>query len=65
MQTEALRDRMVLLMNHMMLLRGETSREIDLSHMFSLEFTDEGVARCPVFFYDLEWKDKSGQSKAL
>ena len=51
MQTEALRDRMIFLMNHMMLLRGETSREIDLSHMFSLEFTDEGVPRCPVFAF--------------
>ncbi|CEP13751.1 hypothetical protein [Parasitella parasitica] len=44
-----LRDRMTLLLNHMMMLRGEVSRFIDLKHCFSLEFKDEGPTRCPVF----------------
>lgn len=45
----ALRDRMVLLLNHMMMLRGETLRSANLSHIFPLEFKDEGATRCPVF----------------
>ncbi|CEP16211.1 hypothetical protein, partial, partial [Parasitella parasitica] len=46
---DALRDRMMFLLNHMMMLRGETLRDTNLNHMFSLEFKDEGATRCPVF----------------
>ncbi|KAG2209610.1 hypothetical protein INT45_007237 [Circinella minor] len=46
---DALRDRMVFLLNHMMMLRGETLRDTNLNHLFSLEFKDEGATRCPVF----------------
>jgi hypothetical protein len=38
----ALRDRMIFLLNHMMMLRGETLREANLNHLFSLDFKDEG-----------------------
>ncbi|KAG2212224.1 hypothetical protein INT45_008091 [Circinella minor] len=33
----------------MMMLRGETLRDTNLNHLFSLEFKDEGTTRCPVF----------------
>ena len=46
---DALRDRMMFLLNHMMMLRGETLRDTNLNHLFSLEFKDEGATRCPVF----------------
>ncbi|KAG2211038.1 hypothetical protein INT45_013577 [Circinella minor] len=46
---DALRDQMVFLLNHMMMLRGETLRDTNLNHLFSLEFKDEGATRCPVF----------------
>ncbi|KAI9325988.1 transcriptional activator of glycolytic enzymes-domain-containing protein [Pilaira anomala] len=46
---DELRDRMVFLLNHMMMLRGETLRSTNLNHLFSLEFKDEGATRCPVF----------------
>jgi len=49
MAGDALRDRMMFLLNHMMMLRGETLREANLNHMFSLKFKDEGSTRCPVF----------------
>ena len=49
MAGDALRDRMVFLLNHLMMLRGESLREVNLNHMFSLEFKDEGATRCPVF----------------
>lgn len=62
MQTEAFRDRMVFFfMNHMMLLRGETFREIYLSYMFSLKFADESVSHCPVLvFMKLNGKTNQG-----
>lgn len=49
MAGDALRDRMMFLLNHMMMLRGETLRSTNLNHRFTLEFKDEGATRCPVF----------------
>lgn len=49
MAGEALRDRMTFLLNHMMMLRGETLRDTNLNHLFTLEYKDEGATRCPVF----------------
>ncbi|KAI9031635.1 hypothetical protein CLU79DRAFT_830900 [Phycomyces nitens] len=33
---------------HMMLLRRETTRDMDLADLFPLEFKDEGFSECPV-----------------
>lgn len=50
-KSHMIRDRMVFLMNHMMLLRGEISRYIRLTDLFPLEFPNEGPTRCPVLVF--------------
>jgi hypothetical protein len=45
---QSFRDRMVFLMQHMMLLRGENTRDMDLADLFPLQFKDEGFSECPV-----------------
>lgn len=52
MTGDALRDRMMFFLNHMMKLRGESLREINLNHMFSLEFKDEGYNLVFCVYYD-------------
>lgn len=42
-----MRDRLVFLMQHMMLLRGESTRRMDLTDLFTLDLKDEGYSECP------------------
>ncbi|ORX42597.1 hypothetical protein DM01DRAFT_1296443, partial [Hesseltinella vesiculosa] len=39
---EAIRNRMMFLMQHIMLLRGETTRALELAYLVDLEFEGEG-----------------------
>ncbi|CEJ04772.1 hypothetical protein RMCBS344292_18725 [Rhizopus microsporus] len=45
---KSFRDRMLFLMQHMMLLRGESTRDMELCDLFPLEFKGEGFSECPV-----------------
>jgi hypothetical protein len=45
----ALRDRIVFLLNHTMMLRGKILRLIDLKNIFLLDFPNEGASPCPAF----------------
>jgi hypothetical protein len=45
---KAHRDTMVFLMNHFMLLRGETSRFLSFNHLFCQTYLNEGPSPCPV-----------------
>ncbi|CEP14162.1 hypothetical protein [Parasitella parasitica] len=60
-----LRDCMTLLLNHMMMLRGEVSEFIDLKRCFSLEFKDEGPTRCSVFVMKIVNGNKNQDPKNL
>ncbi|OBZ80450.1 hypothetical protein A0J61_11501, partial [Choanephora cucurbitarum] len=42
-----MRDRLAFLMQHMMLLRGESTRRIDLTDLFTLDLKDEDYPECP------------------
>lgn len=41
------RDRAVFLMQHTMLLRGESTRRMELTDLFTLDLEDEGYSECP------------------
>lgn len=41
-------DRMVFLMNHFMLLSGETSRFLRFNHLFCQTYLNQGPSPCPV-----------------
>ncbi|CEP17888.1 hypothetical protein [Parasitella parasitica] len=57
------RDRMALICNHSMLLRGESLRSISLQHCSMLEFTDEGATKdCPALVFQFTG-GKMNQSK--
>lgn len=45
---------MLLLMQHMMLLRGETTRTMELADLFPLQFPNEGFSECPVLILGLD-----------
>lgn len=45
---------MLLLMQHMMLLRGETTRAMELADLFPLQFPNEGFSECPVLILGLD-----------
>jgi hypothetical protein len=45
---------MLFLMQHMMLLRGESTRDMELCDLFPLEFKDEGFSECPVLVLRLD-----------
>lgn len=42
-----LRKRMTFLFNHMLLLRGEDTRALELADFFTIDFQDEGPTYCP------------------
>ena len=42
-----LRDRMTFLFNHMLLLRGEDTRMLELADILTIDFKDEGPTECP------------------
>ncbi|CEI99068.1 hypothetical protein G6F70_000444 [Rhizopus microsporus] len=50
---KSFRDRMLFLMQHMMLLRGESTRDMELCDLFPLEFKDEEFSECLVLV--LHW----------
>jgi hypothetical protein len=56
-----LRDRMVFLMNHNMLLRGEISRGLNLNLVSNLVFEDEGPTRCPCLVFMYNWGKNNPQ----
>ncbi|ORE06723.1 hypothetical protein BCV72DRAFT_206834, partial [Rhizopus microsporus var. microsporus] len=51
---KSLRDRMLFLMQHMMLLRGESTRDMKLCDLFPLEFKDERFSECFVLALRLD-----------
>ena len=52
-----MRDRLVFLMQHMMLLRGESTRRMDLTDLFTLDLKDEGYSECPALVQSDEEKN--------
>ena len=50
----SLRDRAWFLLQHMMLLRGESSRDIDLADLCKVLFPDEGFSECPALVVRLD-----------
>jgi hypothetical protein len=48
------RDRAIFLMNHTMLLRSETTRDLSLADLFYLNFPDEGESKCPALVLRLD-----------
>jgi hypothetical protein len=50
----SLRDRAWFLLQHMMLLRSESSRDIDLADLCKVVFPDEGFSECPALVVRLD-----------
>ncbi|CEG68258.1 hypothetical protein RMATCC62417_04554 [Rhizopus microsporus] len=48
---KSFRDRMLFLKQHTILLRSESTRDMELYDLFSLDFKDEGFSECLYWFY--------------
>ncbi|KAG1168535.1 hypothetical protein G6F70_008986 [Rhizopus microsporus] len=51
---KSFRNRMLFLMQHMMLLPDENTRDMELCDLLPLEFKDEGFSECPVWVLRLD-----------